>query len=120
MEAWSEYAHIAYPFLHAWAPICTLRRCLSTKFLRRSSVGSLLKVALLVGQEIKFQLTLRQRWTDPRLAYGDLAGHSPPPFISLVGEDADRIWTPDTFVRESREAKVSDWELCFIGSRDVM
>ncbi len=31
MEAQSEYAHVAYTFLHVWAPICMLSRCLATK-----------------------------------------------------------------------------------------
>ena len=49
MEAQSEHAHIAYTFLHVWAPICMLSRCLVTKIsaseLRRKSIKS----ALLVG-----------------------------------------------------------------------
>ncbi len=47
MEAQSEYVHIAYTLCARMAPICMLRRCLSTKFLHRSSVGTLLRV--LVG-----------------------------------------------------------------------
>ena len=27
-------------------------------------------------------------------------------FLSLVGEDVDGIWVPDTFIRESRQTKV--------------
>ncbi len=44
VDAQSEYAHVAHTFLHARLPICVLRRCLLPKFLRRSSVGSLLRV----------------------------------------------------------------------------
>ncbi len=44
MEAQLEYVHIAYTVLHVCAPTCMLSRGLLTKFLHRSSVGSLLRV----------------------------------------------------------------------------
>ena len=49
MEAQSEYVHIASTFLHVWRPICVLTRCLSTKFLHRSSGGSLIRVHCWLG-----------------------------------------------------------------------
>ncbi len=50
MEAQSEYAHIAYAFSHVLAPIRMLRRCLLTKFLHRSSLGSLSRVHCWLGK----------------------------------------------------------------------
>ncbi len=44
MEARSEYVRVAHTFSHVLAPIRMLGRCSSTKLLRRSSVGSLLRV----------------------------------------------------------------------------
>ncbi len=52
MEAQPECAHVAYTFLHVWAPICMLSRCSVTKFLHRSSVGSLLRVRFLLGENL--------------------------------------------------------------------
>ena len=49
MEALSECAHVAYTYLHVLALICMLSRCLLTKFLHRSSVGSLLRVCCWLG-----------------------------------------------------------------------
>ncbi len=50
MEAQLESAHNAYNIFFArLAPICMLRRCLLTKFLVRSSVGSLLRVRCWLG-----------------------------------------------------------------------
>ena len=36
-------------FGHVWRPVCVLSRCLSTSFLRRRSVGSLLRVRCWLG-----------------------------------------------------------------------
>ncbi len=62
-------------------------------------------------QEVRLQMTLRQRWCDPRLNFAEAgrAGDNPRP-VSLVGDDVDTIWTPDTFVRETRESKVRNFE----------
>ncbi len=49
MEAQSEYVHVAHTFLHIWLRLVMLSRCLSTKFLRRSSGGSLLGVRCRLG-----------------------------------------------------------------------
>ncbi len=50
-------------------------------------------------------MTLRQQWRDERLAFSGVKA-SDLEFASLVGQDTDTIWTPDTFIRESRDAKV--------------
>ncbi len=50
MEAQSEYVHVACTFFARLASICMLSRCLLTKFLRRSSVRSLLRVRCWLGE----------------------------------------------------------------------
>ncbi len=49
IEAQLEYVHVAHTFFARLAPICTLSRCLLTKFLHRSSVGSLIRVRCWLG-----------------------------------------------------------------------
>ena len=49
MEAQSEYVHIANTFLHVWAPICMLSRCLLIKISASELTRKFIKVALLVG-----------------------------------------------------------------------
>ncbi len=49
MAAQLEYAHVAYTFFARLTPICMLSRCLVTKFLPRSSGGSLLRVHRRLG-----------------------------------------------------------------------
>ncbi len=49
MKAQPKHAHIAHTFLHVSTPIHILSRCLLTKFLHRSSVGSLLRVRCWLG-----------------------------------------------------------------------
>ena len=49
MEAQSEYVHTAHTFFARLAPICVLSRCLLTKILHRSSLGSLLGVRCWLG-----------------------------------------------------------------------
>lgn len=49
-------------------------------------------------------------WNDARLAYGRLLNWSPadpaPPFILLVPDDPDqRIWMPDTFFQNEKNAQ---------------
>ncbi len=48
-EAPSEYVRVVYTLLLVWVPICVLCRCLVAKFLRRSSVGSLLTMRCWLG-----------------------------------------------------------------------
>ena len=48
-EAQSEHVDVACTLLHVWHQFCMLSRCLVTKFLRRSSVGSLLSVRCWLG-----------------------------------------------------------------------
>ena len=64
-------------------------------------------------QELRLQLTLRQRWNDPRLMYHgeeDDANGGAGDFLSLVGDQVDDIWTPDTFIRQSKDTKVLDFD----------
>ena len=49
MEAQLEYVHVACTFFARSAPIRILGRCLLVNFLRRSSVGSLLRVRCWLG-----------------------------------------------------------------------
>ena len=44
--------------IHVFAPTCMLSRCLLTKFLRRSSVGSLLRVCCVVGWVVSVRAIL--------------------------------------------------------------
>ena len=53
MEAQSEYIHIAHTFLHVWHRFACVSRCLLTKFLRRNSVGRLLRVRCWLGTSNK-------------------------------------------------------------------
>ncbi len=61
-------------------------------------------------------MTLRQSWRDPRLNFGrfndgddDNSDEEEEEKYTLVGDDIERIWRPDTFIRESREEKVMDY-----------
>ncbi len=54
MEAQSEYVHVAHTFFARLVPICLLSRCLLTKFLHRSSGGSLLRVRCWLGSCLFF------------------------------------------------------------------
>ena len=49
MEAQLEYLYTCVQVFARFVPICMLSRCLSTRFLHRSSVGKFIKGALLVG-----------------------------------------------------------------------
>ncbi|PIO64293.1 Neurotransmitter-gated ion-channel ligand binding domain protein, partial [Teladorsagia circumcincta] len=56
-----------------------------------------------VRMQYNIQVTFRQFWRDPRLAYGDLfPGKSLPKFIIVT--EKDLIWTPDTFFLNEKEA----------------
>ena len=45
------------------------------------------------------QITLRQEYHDSRLNFED----DDLDFITLLGDEVDKIWQPDTFVRNERE-----------------
>ncbi len=49
IEAPLERVHFGHTFLHVWHRFRMLSRCLATKFLLRSSVGSLLRVCCWLG-----------------------------------------------------------------------
>ena len=76
------FTHCAHVFfLHVWAPTCVLRRCLSTKFLLRSSDRSLSRVRCWLGSQF---------WCVWRGGGGVAAGLLSPKFIEgalLVGLD---------------------------------
>ncbi|TRY61911.1 hypothetical protein TCAL_08462 [Tigriopus californicus] len=50
--------------------------------------------------EVQIQMTFRQFYNDPRLQHDKDAP------ITLVGEDAKRVWQPDTFFRFGRSSKI--------------
>jgi len=57
-------------------------------------------------QEVRLQITLRQRWTDPNLVHTSSRS-----FVSLVGSRAiGSIWTPDIFIRQSKESELMGWD----------
>jgi len=54
---------------------------------------------------LDLQLTFRETFVDERLA-----GHAHPEgrgYVTLIGSDVAKIWTPDTFVRNSTESHVA-------------
>jgi len=54
---------------------------------------------------LDLQLTYRETFVDQRLA-----GHIHPEgkdYVTLIGDDVAKIWTPDTFIRNSIESKVA-------------
>ena len=50
-------------------------------------------------QSFRLQITLRQEYHDSRLNFVD----DDLDFITLLGDEVDKIWQPDTFVRNERE-----------------
>jgi len=55
--------------------------------------------------ELDLQLTYRENFIDQRLA-----GHAHPEgkgYVNLIGNDVAKIWTPDTFIRNSIESHVA-------------
>ncbi|CAD5224559.1 unnamed protein product [Bursaphelenchus xylophilus] len=62
-----------------------------------------------VNSEYSTQITLREEWLDPRLAYKDMAsdGSEVPKFLLLpTAEPAtDQIWMPDTYFQNEKEAR---------------
>ena len=85
MEAQSEYVHVAYTAFARFAPICMLGRCLLTKFLPRSSEGSLLVVHCRLGPKfrpLKLSLFVAKETTTAAL--------SPP----MCGPQCSRMFFP--------------------------
>ncbi len=66
-----KFTHCMHVFAR-FAPICMLSLCLLTKFLHRSSVGSLLRVRCWLGCDVSvdafFHLFFRDEWLFPRKA----------------------------------------------------
>lgn len=70
-------------------------------------------------QEVKFSVTLRHHFEDPRLAFDSAHGGSSSSssessseanaseYVTLLGEETKKIWLPDTFVRNARSMEVS-------------
>ncbi|EDO40009.1 predicted protein, partial [Nematostella vectensis] len=52
-------------------------------------------------QEYSMTLYMRQRWLDPRLAYGDMF---PEDFITLGQDMVSQIWTPDTYIVNKKQS----------------
>ena len=48
------------------------------------------------------QITFRQQWNDPRLKFDDQRGNIR--YLSLT--ETDSIWTPDTFISNSKKTEV--------------
>lgn len=55
---------------------------------------------------MRIQVTLRQTFNDSRLTYN--ANANRPEFLTLVGDEMDSIWVPDTFVRNERKVIFHD------------
>ncbi|KAK5968052.1 Glutamate gated chloride channel alpha subunit [Trichostrongylus colubriformis] len=56
-----------------------------------------------VRMQYNVQITFRQFWRDPRLAYGDMfPGNNVPKFIIIT--EKGLIWTPDTFFLNEKQA----------------
>ena len=58
------------------------------------------------SQELEVSLTFRQEYNDSRLATGDDCEKA----FRLGGEDADTVWQPDVFIRNSRSVRVHGGE----------
>lgn len=62
-------------------------------------------------REFDLELTVRHRYVDHRLDHIDDNDEDGPEnnmFITLVGEEANTIWNPDTFVRNERRSRIHD------------
>ncbi len=57
-------------------------------------------------QSFDIQVTLRQSFNDSRMGY--YVSNNGPSLITLVGEDMDSVWLPDTFVRNERNVVFHD------------
>ncbi|ULU11402.1 hypothetical protein L3Y34_015096 [Caenorhabditis briggsae] len=56
-----------------------------------------------VNMEYSIQLTFREEWTDPRLAYEHLGFYNPPAFLT-VPHVKKSLWIPDTFFPTEKAA----------------
>jgi cation transporter family protein len=54
-------------------------------------------------QEYSVQLTLRQEWTDDRLAFGTMRQYKDYGLNSITLTEQERIWKPDLFFRNEKE-----------------
>jgi len=55
--------------------------------------------------DMESQITFRQRWNDPRLAYDNVdASLRSTPYVTLPSNDL--VWKPDTFFRNSKRSKI--------------
>ncbi|XP_048588560.1 glycine receptor subunit alpha-4 [Nematostella vectensis] len=54
-----------------------------------------------INMEYSMTLYMRQRWLDPRLAYGDMF---PEDFITLGQDMVSQIWTPDTYIVNKKQS----------------
>ncbi len=61
IEAQSEYVHVACTSLHIWRQFWMLSRCFAAKFLRRSSVRSLLRVRCWLGRRGRSEREKRRK-----------------------------------------------------------
>ncbi len=87
MGAQLEYIRVAYTFLACLAPICMLGRCLSTKFLHRSSGGSLSGVRCWLGRALgRTDLSIIRVWlyVRTRFALKHRFALLPAPPISII------------------------------------
>ena len=50
------------------------------------------------------QITFRQKWNDPRLRFDDNEGRMK--YLTLT--DPKKVWMPDTFFRNEKDAKFHD------------
>ena len=55
-------------------------------------------------QTVDLQVTFRERFDDKRFA--GLTTDDPEKHLTLTGRDVEKIWTPDTFFRNSMEEEI--------------
>ena len=72
----------------------------STKVLVNLFVRSFEKIDD-VKMEFSIQITFRQQWNDNRLAFSDMGGK----IKYLTMTERSKVWMPDTFFRNEKEAK---------------
>ena len=64
-------------------------------------MGKNTKCISIFFQSFRVQVTLRQEYNDPRLEFASTGSNLS--HVSLLGEEVDTIWQPDTFVRNERK-----------------
>jgi len=57
---------------------------------------------------MKLQITFRQQWVDRRLRFNSSSANGQNSVITIQRDIEDRIWTPDTFFRNSVDVKAHD------------